>query len=306
MTTDHIFDDLDHRIEFHKGEGNRLGLFFTFTHFMFDDLDAEGFAVRYLLDRGYDVVAFKSVRNDWFQGLPKTALHQAAALGRGYRERGTYGSSMGGYAAIAFADMLGADRVIALSPQFSITDDTDLRWWTQSQAISGWPYRIEDGSCRRCEVQLIYDPLEPEDVYQIGCITAALASLRIEHVQVPLSSHPTTHFLVQTGQIARFMEKVLNRETDLVAEYRWSRLRNCRAYLRSLMGHAARNNRATLHALTFRRLSEVAPHDPALRRGKGAQVVPMPEPKPTPEPTPEARPVPSKPTLFAKLRRLFR
>src|SRR5690606_19903706 len=48
------------------------------------------------------------------------AVPLIAEIAKGYRRVTTYGSSMGGYAAIKFAPAMGAAATIAISPQYSI------------------------------------------------------------------------------------------------------------------------------------------------------------------------------------------
>ena len=68
---------------------------------------------------------------------PGTAAR--AAVPEGARVM-TYGSSMGGYAALRFARALRADAILALSPQYSI-DPAVVPWedrWRQDGARIAW------------------------------------------------------------------------------------------------------------------------------------------------------------------------
>src|SRR4051794_1872432 len=94
--------------------------------------DQPGFGERFLRKNRIDAVHIVPRSNRWYQytDMPD-ALAAARARTGGYPLRIAYGSSMGGYAAINFSARLDAQRVIALSPQFSI-DPTkmpkDRRW----------------------------------------------------------------------------------------------------------------------------------------------------------------------------------
>lgn len=78
-----------------------------------------------LLRNGYDVDSIKSTEDDWFQHLSPELFDRIDRLGAQpqYLRSVAYGSSMGGYVAIAFSRRFRLDRVLALlSPQFTIRE----------------------------------------------------------------------------------------------------------------------------------------------------------------------------------------
>jgi len=84
-------------------------------------MDRPGFGEAFFRTEGITAIHVMSDRNDWFQ-YPEiqeilSIIRKACA---GAERILTYGSSMGGYAALRFADAIGAHAALALSPQYSL------------------------------------------------------------------------------------------------------------------------------------------------------------------------------------------
>ena len=82
--------------------------------------DQPGWGEGFLTKRGVSAIYIAEAGIDWFQCPDFFDAMQACRAALGQRPVTTYGSSMGGYAAILGARALGADRCFALSPQYSI------------------------------------------------------------------------------------------------------------------------------------------------------------------------------------------
>ena len=66
-------------------------------------------------------VCVKRSKSDWFVEKDIVDLLQKiSAFGQKFTSRVTYGASMGGFGALAFADLLGADQVFAFDPQSTL------------------------------------------------------------------------------------------------------------------------------------------------------------------------------------------
>lgn len=251
---DVIFDEDGYRIEFHGHESGGDCLIYTFTPFMFSDINKDGFGVKFLFADGYDVVSFKCVRDSWFQNLPIRAIEMAAKIGRKYKRVVTYGSSMGGFAAIAFADLLSATDVIAISPQYSIRDEFDKRWSRQAAVISDWAFEIHDGACKNCHVTLLYDDFHRPDTLQVEKIIQKLNAPKLHQLRVPFSGHPAGHLLSDTKQLSSIIRAILNRDENINVEYVWSKIRNLPQYIFRLGCYAAERGRVKLALLCFFRV----------------------------------------------------
>ena len=93
--------------------------FDAYTHY--NHLDRHGFGQTFLLNHSIDAVHVIGSRNNWYQypEMPE-AMAAIAHIAAGYRRVITYGSSMGGYAAIRYGGVAGGQTALAISPQFSV------------------------------------------------------------------------------------------------------------------------------------------------------------------------------------------
>jgi tetratricopeptide (TPR) repeat protein len=99
----------------------------TFTERFNRDLEGRGFATDFLLGEGYDVLAVKNTLDDWYVHLDADGLTILGETLKPYRHRASYGSSMGGFAAIKFAKALDVERSLAISPIQDIRYEWDTR-----------------------------------------------------------------------------------------------------------------------------------------------------------------------------------
>ena len=123
--------------------------------------DRAGFGESYFAAEGIPAIHIMSHDNDWFQHAElSAALTRVGAAATGAGRLLAYGSSMGGYAAIRSADASGADRVLALSPQYSV-DPRKVRFerrWMQDQRRIRFR-RALDGPIRSAaRIVVAYDP----------------------------------------------------------------------------------------------------------------------------------------------------
>ena len=184
--------------------GRRRPLVVTFDSLNADlRLDRKGFGEDWLHDSGHDAVHVISAANAWYQHADMApacaAVRAAAAL---HPWTATYGSSMGGYAAIRFADAVGARTAVALSPQFSIDPlktPFETRWVEYAEDLAF----IWDGA-RPANPTLqtafvVYDPTDGDRRH---------AELLAEHYPVtpfplPYAGHPAGTFLAETQLLGR-------------------------------------------------------------------------------------------------------
>jgi hypothetical protein len=136
---------------------------------------------------GYNLIHVQTRRNDWYQleGIDD-ALNAVRALKRDGDFFLSYGGSMGGYAAVAFADDVAADLFLAVSPQASISraymmEINDNRW------RNCWPQFTRDrviGQPRKaCRGVVIFDPDHKTDAAHAHAV----------------ARHADTHLLVFPG-----------------------------------------------------------------------------------------------------------
>lgn len=203
--------------------GDRAVLFVTFDSYTDRiGLDRPGFGEQYFAPRGIDAVHVVSRANDWYQyaELP-AALAAIATVAGGYGQVVAYGSSMGGYAALAFGGRCGADAAIALSPQFSLDPRVvpfERRWLADARRI-----RFRRAPVAPIARQyVLYDPRDPADQRHFGLIAARSPTIG---VAIPYSGHPVGSYLAETGSFDILFAGVRDGTLDGVAFARELRAR---------------------------------------------------------------------------------
>ncbi len=189
----------------------------------FRSLDRYGFGEGYLAQRGIDAVHVVARENEWYLHPEMQAMAaRIAARVTSYNRVLTYGSSMGGYAAIRFGRLVGAETAIAISPQFSIDPALvpfEQRWieakfldFTLERTVAA-PF-VES-------VILFYDPRHVDrrhaDLYR--------AHTRVIDVAIPYSGHPTGSYLTQTGLLQEAVPAIIQDQFDPAAFVREARRR---------------------------------------------------------------------------------
>jgi Flp pilus assembly protein TadD len=187
----------------------------TFDHHSIGDgFDREGFGESFLKANGISAIHVLGRGNDWYQ---YDDIFAAAAVVRaatsGAVRRVAYGSSMGAYAAVRLADAIGADAVLALSPQWSI-DPARASWdnrWSQDAHRIRWLSTM--AAPLRCPAStvLVYDPHLPLDRRHAELIAEQTGShlLPVAH-----SLHPASTFLGEVGLLRGLLEDLLHDRFD--------------------------------------------------------------------------------------------
>ena len=182
--------------------------------------DAPGFGEAFLDAQGIDAIHIAGVANDWYQyaDMPRAlAAVRAAASGR---RLFTYGSSMGGYAALRFAGTLGAVGAIAISPQYSLDRrvvPSERRWRPDAARLRflPWPDRDPPGAV------IFYDPCGPDGAHAALWAADRAATL----VPLPHAGHPAGMFLLQAGLLGPAVLDILAGRFDCPALLRAARAR---------------------------------------------------------------------------------
>ena len=182
--------------------------------------DAPGFGEAFLDAQGIDAIHIAGVGNDWYQyaDMPRAlAAVRAAASGR---RLFTYGSSMGGYAALRFAGTLGAAGAIAISPQYSLDRrvvPSERRWRPEAARLRflPWPDPDPPGAV------IFYDPCGPDGAHAALWAADRAATL----VPLPHAGHPAGMFLLQAGLLGPAVLDILADRFDRPALLRAARAR---------------------------------------------------------------------------------
>lgn len=171
--------------------------------------EREGYSQGFLHDKGLSAIHVMGRREDWYQypdmmdAIAAVRDHLAGA------ERViTYGSSMGGYAALRFADPLGANAALALSPQYSINPDKapfETRWLQDARRIE-WRPEHEPALPKNARAVVAYDPTTVDRQH----IDLIAAEAEIERIPVRYSGHPSGRVVADAHLLAPLLIDILN------------------------------------------------------------------------------------------------
>lgn len=178
--------------------------------------DRSGFGQTFFASRGISVIVVLGRGNDWYQYPDiSDAIAAITDMVAGADRVMTYGSSMGGYAALRFADPIGAHACLALSPQYSNNPvKTPFEWrWTQEAAAVRWLPEI-DGILRTAATSVVmFDP-RGNDGRHAALIAA---DIPIAAVALPYTGHPVTTYLSTVGLLDHAALSVLDGSFDPAA-----------------------------------------------------------------------------------------
>jgi len=207
-----VFDNGHTVIEAGWYTGARLGVVFTFSSFGENDPSRDGFGQQFLEKQGYAVVSVKKRRDNWYRDLSFEDFTKAVGpLLAGFDRRFTYGTSMGGYAALYYSTCIGA-TAIAISPRNSI--DPRFLITSYSHFITSWPTQhrplpeISDPSLRP---YVVFDPLVSADKTYIE--REVRPAFPVAHfVEFAFSGHPSAQAMLEVGKLKQFAQAALGGE----------------------------------------------------------------------------------------------
>jgi len=178
-----------------------------------------GWGQPFLVGAGFSVLAIKADHNDWYR---ESLVHRAitelrdAGLFQRYRSVATAGSSMGGFAALAFADLCSARQALAITPQATV-DPRRVPWearypygaqqdWDTPFADAGDGCRATDATC------IVVDPFHALDGRHAQLIVAS--NPRAQLLRVPLVGHVMPVWLLQMDMLKPLMGQLGNCAID--------------------------------------------------------------------------------------------
>ncbi len=170
------------------------------------------FGESFLRSHEIDAIHIQTSVNNWYQSpdLPE-ALAAAAHAAAIYKHRVTYGTSMGGYAALAFSGPLNATGVTAFVPQFSPVIDKapfDNRWKDERQVIEPVMDDMAAQISKTAKIYISYDPHQKQDRKHFELIAATGA--KITPLTFPLVDTEVLRFLSDTHLIERVVLETID------------------------------------------------------------------------------------------------
>jgi len=168
-------------------------------------LDLPGFAEEFFDRFQVAAVFVNCATNEWYQyqDLPE-ALATLRAFVSAWARIVTYGSSMGGYAALRFASAVGAKRTIAVGPQYSprsLVVAGDNRYdalVAQTQFLHEDSYRASAA----LDNYVVYDPLLKMDERHM---MEYRKEANVVPIRIPCGGHTPTILLAQCGLLSDFI-----------------------------------------------------------------------------------------------------
>ena len=187
-------------------------------------LDRPGFGEAFLKSRGLSAIHVISRDNDWYQ-YPEIieALDKIAAITTTRGRTLTYGTSMGGYAAIRFADRVGAQAVVSISPQYSIDPAKapfEERWKTDAGRIR-FLDALDGPITSSAQIILPYDPAGPDRRHA----EMIAADVSVTPVRIWYAGHSVPALLSEAKMLAPLLSDALNGAVDAKAIERLMRQR---------------------------------------------------------------------------------
>lgn len=172
-----------------------------------------GFGQQYLKQAGISAIHVMGRQEDWYQyaEMPEALASVRHAVSGAERVM-AYGSSMGGYAAIRFADAAGANATLALSPQYSIDPAKapfEQRWPQDSerlQFLDEIEGRLANATCP----VIVYDSIGLDQKH----VSLIAAHIPVTAIALPFSGHPSSTYLGDLGLLHPLVMDVLNGTLD--------------------------------------------------------------------------------------------
>lgn len=206
-----LFAAQDVRIDyFFEVDRRARVVIFVFCPFLNKIIDGNPYGGGHFLSSGFDVISFKTTRDDWFQSIPSYAFVEILSFldEKHHEQRIGYGSSMGGFGAIVFSNILKFDLVVTISPQFSISDEFDQRWSQQAEGIN-FCYKIEPKTiCASCKFFIFYDNMDSDDLHARR-LAEVIMPEQLELIRLPNTSHPSIYFLNDVGMLKNLVFDII-------------------------------------------------------------------------------------------------
>lgn len=183
----------------------------------FGAADGLAFGEAYFNKIGKPALLFVTKLNHWYQYSDIwDALDEAKEHLAGWRGRIIcYGSSMGGFAALAFSKYLAATHIVVAAPQISIDPKIvghfDNRWTDIGARLHFQMSDARTGLSDTAELTIIADPMHREDNEHVRLICAARPA-RV--LRFPNSGHGCLHTLNNVGVLQDLLAHV--NESDRV------------------------------------------------------------------------------------------
>ncbi|MEZ5798104.1 MAG: hypothetical protein R3D63_11850 [Paracoccaceae bacterium] len=180
-----------HVLTWLPGRGERLVVSFDNLSALRETGDRIAWGQKFLLAQGYDLLGVQIKRRDWYRDAAVIAALEALrddGFFRRYPAVSMYGSSMGGFAALAFAALAPGCTVMAFAPQRSLDPalcpfETRYRY-ARSNTDWSLPYGdAAEGLRAASRAYIAYDPMLADDLRHVRALRGAnVVELPMRHM----------------------------------------------------------------------------------------------------------------------------
>ncbi len=179
-------------------------------------LERPGFGESFLRDRGIDAIHVVNRTNVWYSYSEfSEALARVKDVTARYPRVLTYGSSMGGYAAIRYAAAAGARIAVAISPQYSVSPKYapfEKRW---AHLVRNIDLRSDNAHGSQDVAAIVF--YDPYDLDNEHFRLIAQSYPRATGVRLPHAGHPCGAFLLETNLLAGAIMDIVEDRFDAAA-----------------------------------------------------------------------------------------
>jgi hypothetical protein len=218
-----------HIITWLPNRGDRLVISFDNLAAVRETVDRTIWGQQFLLDKGYDVLGLQIKRRDWYRDRQLISTLQDMrddGFFRRFSAISTYGSSMGGFAALAFAPLVPGCTVMAFAPQRSLDlavcpFETRYRY---ARLNTDWSLPFGDaaeGVRAAAHAYIAFDPMMLEDSRH----AAALAAPNVTFLPMRHMGHKLPPRLMKMGLMKIISQLALEARLDVAKFYRLMRVR---------------------------------------------------------------------------------
>jgi hypothetical protein len=243
-----------------------------------------GFGQKYFHGRNTACIYLRARESNWFQEpqVLDLAARIRAFLGPEARVV-TYGASMGAYGALLLSGPLGAEKVLAIAPQFSINRARvpwETRWKQAADRIGGFIHDIDAHIAPGARKIVFYDRLSRDR----GQVDLFAADASWDLVNLPCASHQVLRFLQETGALKPLLADLFGPgpDTALIRARARANRRSSALYWLTLALYAQRRRPALARA-ALRRCAELGGPKKKIKRiwadlHAGGPALPAPRP----------------------------
>ncbi|WP_295078227.1 hypothetical protein [Tabrizicola sp.] len=245
----------DHANLWFEGAGDALVISFDNLATIDEGWPRAPWAWARLAPLGHSVLGVQSHAKDWFRQPTAPALLQGLedrGFFRRFRRVVLTGASMGGFAALNFAPLIPEARVLAFSPQSTMSKviapfEERFPFAVRKSNWEAVPFLDAAAAVpyiRRAVV--LYDPFVPED----RAHAARLAGPNVQFLRAPFTTHEAIRVVLKSGTFPLLIDTLLQR--DEVGPEFWAAFRARRGvtkWQRAVLAAAANRGRHALVVL---------------------------------------------------------